>query len=458
MIHWPILVASVISILSICIASVPVLFGVSGDFWLAAGLVFFVIGLFATGALPGHVTALLFFLFGMLFSVAPSSIIFAGFQSNALWLVFGGLLIGLAVERTGLAARMAELVSCRFALGYWRLLSSMVGLGVLMSFVMPSSVARIVVIMPVAISLAERVGFERGSEGYKGIILATGLGVLLPAFGILPANIVNVILVGASESLYQLETSYGFYLLTHFPVLGFMKAILIVGVVGFFYRDEPRVSAQVSVTKPLSKVEWRLLILLMVAVGLWLTDFAHRISPAWIALTAGLLCLVPRFGILHISVFEKDINYTIVLYVAGVIGLGAMVSESGLGIIFGNALTSIFDFRPGESFGNYLRLSVATSLLGLVTTQPGVPAVVAPLAEVLANSTGMSLIAILSCQVVGFSTLILPYQTPPLVLAAQLGGVSVGDMAKCTLVLAGLSLLLVIPLDFVWLTMLGVIE
>ena len=75
----------------------------------------------------------------------------------------------------------------------------MVGLGVLMSFVMPSSVARIVVIMPVAISLAERVGFERGSEGYKGIILATGLGVLLPAFGILPANIVNVILVGASE-------------------------------------------------------------------------------------------------------------------------------------------------------------------------------------------------------------------------------------------------------------------
>ena len=41
------------------------------------------------------------------FAVAPASVTFAGFHAAATWLIFGGLVVGVAVTVTGLGARMA---------------------------------------------------------------------------------------------------------------------------------------------------------------------------------------------------------------------------------------------------------------------------------------------------------------------------------------------------------------
>ena len=51
---------------------------------------------------------------------------------------------------------------------------------------------------------------------------------------------------------------------------------------------------------------------------------------------------------------------------------------------------------------------------------PGVPAVWTPLAEELANSTGFSVEAVLMTQVIGFSTVLFPYQVGPLIVAMGL--------------------------------------
>jgi di/tricarboxylate transporter len=54
---------------------------------------------------------LLFFLLATLLSIAPPSVVFSGFQSSAFWLVFGGLVIGVALDSTGLGARIATRVA-----------------------------------------------------------------------------------------------------------------------------------------------------------------------------------------------------------------------------------------------------------------------------------------------------------------------------------------------------------
>ena len=38
----------------------------------------------------------------MLFSVSPGHVVFSGFASSVVWLVFGGLVLGVAIKRTGL--------------------------------------------------------------------------------------------------------------------------------------------------------------------------------------------------------------------------------------------------------------------------------------------------------------------------------------------------------------------
>ena len=72
-----------------------------------AALILFAMGFFATGVIPEFVTGLAFFAVASLIAVAPADVIFAGWSSTALWLTFGGLIVGIAVTRTGLGGRLA---------------------------------------------------------------------------------------------------------------------------------------------------------------------------------------------------------------------------------------------------------------------------------------------------------------------------------------------------------------
>ncbi len=89
----------------------------------AAGLVVFAVGLWATAIVPEVLTAIAFFLLAMLFEVAPAAVVFSGFASTALWLVFGGLFIGIAVQRTGLGDVLARSFLRAFGADYLTVLT-----------------------------------------------------------------------------------------------------------------------------------------------------------------------------------------------------------------------------------------------------------------------------------------------------------------------------------------------
>jgi len=73
-------------------------------------LVCFAVGMWALGVLPEHITGILFMLLAVLLRVASPAVIFAGFTTSTLWLVFGGLFIAEAVQATGLGKRLAGLL------------------------------------------------------------------------------------------------------------------------------------------------------------------------------------------------------------------------------------------------------------------------------------------------------------------------------------------------------------
>ena len=68
-------------------------------------------------------------------------------------------------------------------------------------------------LMPVALGLADVFGFREGSRGRIGIAMTAGLGAFLPGFGVMPANVPNLVMIGAADTLYGLKPVYGAYLL-----------------------------------------------------------------------------------------------------------------------------------------------------------------------------------------------------------------------------------------------------
>jgi di/tricarboxylate transporter len=412
------------------------------------------IGLWATGAIPEYVTAIAFFTLAMLFRISPPGVIFGGFESAAWWLIFGGLVMGVAVRSTGLGERIARRLARSFGGSYWGVITGVTVVGVTLGFVMPSSMGRAVLLMPIALSLADRFGFAAGSKGRTGVVLAAAFGCHVPTFAILPANVPNMVFAGAAEAAYHFVPTYGTYFLLHFPILGFVKTAIMVPMIVWLYPDRPQILGADARTPMRSDERW-LAVLLIVALGFWMTDSLHHISPAWISMAAALLLLAPGFGLVGRKAFGEQINYGSLFYVAGIMGLGALVDKSGLGSRLAGAIIEILPLAPGHPMMNFASLSAVSTVVGLATTLPGVPAVLTPLAGQMAQASGMPLESVLMSQVLGFSNPLLPYESAPLVVAMQLGGERMGPAQVMCLLLAAATVVFLLPLDFLWWRLLG---
>src|SRR5215470_6170677 len=231
------------AVIVLCVIAPPT--GLTAAVLRPAVLSGFVITCWATGILPEHVTALAFFCLAMLFSIAPPAVVFAGFLSASLWLVLSGLIVGVAIIGTGLGAWVAQTVLRWFGTSYVRLVSGLVVVGMALTFVMPSTIGRTLLLIPMVVALAEQLGFAAGTPGRTGLVMAAAMGTSMPAAAILPSNIPNLALAGAAETLYGLTFHYGSYLLWHLPVTGVLKAIAIVLLIGRMYPATMRLPERV---------------------------------------------------------------------------------------------------------------------------------------------------------------------------------------------------------------------
>ena len=430
--------------------------GAPAGFSAAAALTIFAIGFWAVGALPEYLTAVCFFLLAMIFKVAPANVVFSGFEAGALWLVFGGLIIAAGVQRTGLGRRIAELLVGKLAGSYPRIITGVVLVSLALAFLMPSTMGRVLLLVPIFLALAARMGFEPGSNGRTGMVVAVALSSFLGPAAILPANVPNNVLAGAAEAYHGLTITYFDYLLLHFPVLGVLKSALLVWLICRIFPDCVHAELPpLGERTKLSGEERNLAIILGLALAFFVTDTLHGISPAWISLAAGVACLLPMIAIVTPQGFRTDVQMGPLFYVAGILGLGALVATSGVGDFLSRLLLDAVHLEEGADAYNFFALSAIGMVLGMVATMPGIPAILSPIAGDIAAVTGMTLDQVLMLQVLGFSTLVLPYQVPPVLVALQVGGVPVGQAARVTLPLVALTWVLLIPLDYLWWVALG---
>ncbi|MDK2778002.1 MAG: anion permease [Pseudomonadota bacterium] len=420
-------------------------------------IVMVTLALWATGTLPEYLTSLLFFLAAVLLQVAQPVAIFAGFSSTAFWLIFSGMVIGMAIRSTGLGHRIAGFLGQHLDRSYAHLIGGLVLVCTLLGFIMPSSMGRTIMMVPVGLALAERCGFLPGSRGRTGVALAVAMACHIPTFTILPSNIPNMVLIGAAENIYDQHFSYTHYLLLHFPLLGMIKAAVIAVLITLLFADRPQPAEQRPADDETfsSGEQKKLLMVLLVALGFWLTDTLHGISPAWVGLAAAVFLLLPKIGLVEHKQFNQQINVSLLLFIAGVLGVGTVVNQTGLGQILAGTLEHWLPMEEGRDALNFFSLVAMSFFTGMLTTLPGVPAVLTPMAGDLAQLTGLSVATVLMTQVIGFSTILFPYQSGPLLVGMQLFNEPVKHLLRILWPLAAITLLVLVPLDYLWWQLLG---
>ena len=294
---------------------------------------FMIIGWIAQ-PIPHALTGLIgCYLFWVL-KVVKFEVAFSGFADQTPWFLFGAGLFGMMATKTGLGRRLAYLIIRRVGTSYSRLLLGIILTSFLLTFLVPSGIACVVIMASVALGLMQVFGLGPGSTVGKGMFIT--LTYTAGCFDkMVIAGPSTILARGLIEKGANVHIYYGLWFLAFFPC-AVITIFATWRLVLWLYPPEDAELArgaaflreEVSRIGPWTQMEKRALFLMLLAIALWMTDLLHHISPAIIGLGIGLLACLPRVGVLDENDMKK-VNYLLVFFVAAAVSMGTVLVDTG---------------------------------------------------------------------------------------------------------------------------------
>jgi len=300
---------------------------------------FMILGWATEAAEPALVGFLGCFLFWALRIVPDFRSAFSGFASDTAWFLFGALLLGAIATRSGVARRIAYLVMMRVGISYSRLLLGLIVTDFLLTLIVPSGLARVVIMASISLGLMEAFRLGPGSNIGRGIFLiityTAGLfdKMIIAGAGAITAR-------GAIEKFGSVDVEWSLWFLAYVPchiitILAAWRLTL------WLYPPEKQVleggyeylRAENEKLGPWTGAEQRALALIAVATLLWVTDFLHHTPSSMIAMGVGLFALLPGVGVLETEDLHR-LNYMPIFFVAAAVSMGDVLAHTkGLAVL-----------------------------------------------------------------------------------------------------------------------------
>ncbi|MDI3317988.1 MAG: SLC13 family permease [Bacillota bacterium] len=349
-------------------------------------------------ALP--VGALLAVVALILSGAATPDLAFSGFASEATLLLIGGMFMARGVEISGLARRVALELAWRAGRRPGGTLQALLLLPQVLAWGVPANAVRSQLMLPVVEAMLERArepGEPPGSEQARRRqwMLALAFGGNVSNSGLLPAAVGNILTAAILARSLGLHVGYFTWLLGAWPV--WLGGLLAAGPVIRWTSPAPepgpafleRLGAEVRGLGPLAAAERRALAWIAVAILLWATGSWTGIPLSATALLTGLAMAIPGVGVAPWTEMSR-IGWGTILTVAGTIGLGNALTDSGAAAWLAQGLAgSPLGAALGRPGWDVLLLAVLTQLLHLVLSNVSSEVVVlAPLVISLARAHG----------------------------------------------------------------------
>jgi len=299
----------------------------------ALSITVFVIAMFIAEPVPLGVTGLIGCWLYWVWAHIPVAKAFSGFHSDTPWYILCVLLLGIMAESTGLAKRIAYNLICRLGSSYSSILAGMMFLNLVLTFVIPSGLAKTLVLCTISIGLIQTYGLSKESNIGRGLMLAMTYQSGLFDKVIL-AGAATILSKGLIESLGKVHVSYGLWLVAYLPI----TLLTIVAswwlVLKFFPPEKKRLEGGQAFCKeelkkmgPMSTREIKATIILALATIMWGTDHWHGINASVIGVIAGLFACLPVVGAMKKEDFSKA-NFPIVVFIGAAMCLGNVMADT----------------------------------------------------------------------------------------------------------------------------------
>jgi sodium-dependent dicarboxylate transporter 2/3/5 len=431
--------------------------GMPVEAWRAAALVVLMATWWMTQALPLTATALLPFLAFPMFGVMSANEAAAAYYSPILFLVLGGAIIALAIERTGLHRRLALAIISRGGTTPAAMLLAFMSATAILSLIV-SNTATTLIMIPISVAVLRAGGTKEGeTDGFPGALaMGIAFAASIGGLGTLVGSPTNAIAAGIIDRATGFRIDfltwliYGLPLvLVSIPLCWFI--LLKVQRVGPKDFDGEAARAGIGEACPWSTAEKRLVPLVAAVVVAWvLVPFLSPLLPddaltdGTVAIIGALLLFVIPDGTGRAILNWDEANrapWGVIMMFGGGLALAAGITESGLAAWLGTALQPLSAVPPIIVALVLVALVIlVTEFASNVATASGIIPVVGSL--VLATGADPILLALPAAMAASWGFM-LPSGTGPNAIAWATGHIALPRMLKAGLLmdLAGIPIM-----------------
>ena len=369
---------------------------------------------------------------------------FSGYSNTALWLIVIGFIMAASMEKSGLSKRIALLLVSA-AKGstvkiYWAIALVML----VMTFLVPSITARTLMMLPIILGIAAAVNAKPGqSNSVKALFLIVAMSGTMMSMGVLTAHVGNPITVALIETATKRSISWSTWFRAG-ALPAFALAFLSVFIIKAIWPPETKdlgqgqdyVRLELAALGKLSSKEIYTLVVFLVTLTLWATDFYHKINVVVVGLLAVILLLLPRKGILEWHEAQQKVPWNVFMVYGAGLSLGTALVSSGAAKWIAGTL-----FHPiiGHSQAVQLIILLWGAALIQVFFTGGAPKTTALTPIILAHAVTIGADPLVFALILGITMpnqFLLPMTNMPNAIAVGSGHLSTREVVKTGAILA----------------------
>ncbi len=417
--------------------------------------------LWVTEALPLFATAILIIALEIILLANPGSWPGLGFEEGyspdyreflsplanpVIVLFFGGFILAHAVLKEGVDKAMASVILRSFSSKPMIVMLALMLITAFFSMWM-SNTATTAMMITLVVPMLDQI--PKGDPLRKGLLLSIPFAANIGGMGTPIASPPNAVAVSFLQQAGY-DISFLQWVLIAVPLMAFLLLFAWLLLYNSFKSKDASIELK-PVARKIDGRGWYVIIILVTTVLLWLTDRAHGLSTAVVALFPAIAFTAT--GLLT----RSDINsleWHILILIMGGIGLGEGMQLTGLDEVF-------VSFIPGQGNMVLAELVIATILFSTFISNTAAANLLLPIGISFAlqnmdTASASPLQVGISIALAASLAMSLPISTPPNTIAYSKGDLETSDFVRPGIIIGLLAAALIIGLGNViisfWIT------
>ncbi len=299
-------------------------------------------------------------------TVAALNLALSGFSNSAVALVAAACFIAAAMTATGLDRRIALFVLSKVDAGTNHILIGAIVVGFLLSFIVPSTTARVACLVPIMMGFILAFKVDKRSRFAGLLVITAAQTASIWNVGIKTAAAQNMVALGFIEKQFQTTITWAEWFIAAAP----FSALLTVALYFIMTRmmkpemkeiagGQATIQEQLRAIGPMTVKQWKLLGIVLILLGFWSTEkILHDFDTSSTTIAAVALMLLPRLGVMDWKESQRAFPWgTVILFAIG-ISVGTALLRTQAAAWLANLIVQNLGLQQASAFAILMLLSM----------------------------------------------------------------------------------------------------